>query len=85
MLKMKRIIQKILSVTFLFFSSFSQLYAVVAGSSESVSIQSHALFPAADTDNEMRGFGWFKNGFTLENAATNCSFNSIYPVSGSLD
>lgn len=63
-------------------TSCEPLYAIVAGSENSVSIQSHTLFPQADADNEMRGFGWFKNGFTLENSATTCIFNSVYPVSG---
>jgi hypothetical protein len=33
----------------------------------------------------MNGFAWFQNGFTLENAATSCTFNSIYSVSGPLN
>lgn len=58
------------------------LYAVIVGSTESVSIQSNITFPAADNDNMMLGFAAFKNGFTLENASTTCIFNSEYPVSG---
>ena len=32
--------------------------AVIVGSNESVSIQSHITFPAADTDNSILGFAW---------------------------
>ncbi|MDR3550808.1 MAG: hypothetical protein P4L31_05300 [Candidatus Babeliales bacterium] len=61
------------------------LHAVIAGSNESVSIQSHITFPAADTDNIMQGFSFFRNGFGLQDATTTCTFDSIYPISGLVD
>lgn len=66
------------------FFSFNSL-AVVKGSESAVSVQPLAVFPAADNDNEMLGFGWFKNGFTLEDSSTTCTFNSVYPVAGTAD
>jgi len=67
----------------LFFTSSTQ--CVVKGSDTVVSVEPLASFPAADTDNTMLGFGWFKNGFTLQDATTTCTFNSVYPVSGAVD
>lgn len=57
-------------------------HAVIIGSMTAVSLQPSINFPAADTDNYMSGFAWFKNGFTFEDATTTCSFDSVYPVSG---
>lgn len=81
---MKQIINTVL-FSFIFLSFVPKAWAVVAGSDNSVSIQSHTFFPAADADNAMNGFGWFKNGFSLENAATSCLFDSAYPISSSMN
>ena len=62
-----------------------QLNAAVKGSETAVSIQSSFSFPAADNDNTLLGFGWFKNGFSFEDNSTTCTFNSVFPVSGSID
>jgi len=56
--------------------------AVQKGSDTAVSVQDYAFFPAADSDNEMMAFAWFKNGIELEDATTSCTFSSIYPVAG---
>ena len=61
------------------------LFGVVKGSDSSVSVESNYTFPSVDTDNKILGFGWFKNGFSLEDAATTCTFDSVYPVSGTVD
>lgn|GEM_PF-1659476 len=66
----------------LFFPFFSR--AVVKGSETAVSVEPTATFLAADNDNTMLGFGWFKNGFTLEDSSTTCTFNCVYPVSGDI-
>lgn len=58
--------------------------AVVMGSNNSVSLQPSVNFPAADIDNTMLGFAWFKNGFTLQDNTTTCTFDAVYPVSGSV-
>ncbi len=58
--------------------------ALVVGSLNSVSVESLVTFPSADTDNAMVGFGWIKNGFALEDMATTCSFDNVFPVSGSV-
>ena len=68
----------------LLYESCSQ--AVVIGSSTEVSvITTSTLFPAADTNNTMLDFGWFQGGFTLEDATTSCTFNSVYPISGTVN
>lgn len=60
-------------------------YCLIAGSSILVSVQSLINFPSIDINNEMLGFGWFKNGFTLEDSSTTCKFNSVFPVSGTVN
>jgi hypothetical protein len=70
---------------FFFYTLFSiqaQLFCGIIGSFSSPSRQPLAVFPAADSDNEMRGFAAFEAGFTLENASTSCLFNSYFPVGG---
>jgi hypothetical protein len=67
-------------------TSFSEkILGVVIGSTTAVSIQPVANFPAADLDNTMLGFGWFQNGFTLEDSTTSCTFSSVFPVSGGIN
>ena len=61
------------------------LIAVIKGSETAVSVESSFTFSAADNNNTMLGFGWFKNGFTLEDSLTTCTFDSVYPVSGGVD
>jgi hypothetical protein len=68
----------ILSIT-----SFTE--CVIIGSESAVSVQPLASFPNTDSDNTMLGFGWFKNGFGLQDSTTTCTFNSVYPVSGTVD
>ena len=81
---------KFLSFKLFFLSCFFILFpftsnAVVKGSETVVSIEPFFTFPAADNDNAMLGFGWFKNGFALEDNTTTCTFDSVYPVSGNVD
>lgn len=63
----------------------SATHAVVIGSNSAVSLQPAVTFPASDTDNTMLGFAWFKNGFTLEDATTSVTFDTVFPVSGTVD
>ncbi|MFH0898907.1 MAG: hypothetical protein V1855_04980, partial [bacterium] len=56
--------------------------ALQKGSSTVVSIEDAVTFPAVDSDNQMLTFGYFKNGFSLEDASTTCTFYSIFPVAG---
>lgn len=60
------------------------LIAVIVGSDTAVSRQAAVTFPAIDSNNEMRGFAVFQNGFTLQNASTTCLFNDLFPVSGEI-
>lgn len=64
---------------------FQIIKPIVKGSETQVSIESFITFPQADSDNAMIGFGWFKNGFGLENSSTRVDFNSTYPVAGTVD
>ena len=63
---------------------FVPIYALVKGSATVVSIEASPTFPSADNDNTMLGFGWFRHGFTLQDSLTTCSFDSVFPVSGSI-
>lgn len=78
-------------VLLLFFSlfSFCDLAADTRGSESLVSVQSFFTFPENPGilagDNIMLGFGWFKNGFALQNSATECTFNDVFPVSGTVN
>lgn len=76
----------IVSMLLLSFPSFLQ--ADIKGSNSAVSVEPFFTFPQnplLGIANEMRGFGWFKNGFALENASTTCLFTSVYPVSGPIN
>ncbi len=71
---------------FLFIPLFSSsLFAAQKGSETVVSIEPHYTFPAADTDNKMLAFGWFKNGFTLEDVATSCTFDSVFSINSNVN
>lgn len=60
------------------------LLPVTKGSESAVSVESAFTFPAGE-ENVLLGFGWFKNGFTLQDATTTCTFNCVNPVSGNID
>lgn len=60
------------------------LNAKVVGSTTAVSLEPATFFPANETDNLIQGFAWLKNGFTLEDELTTCTFNGLYPVSGDI-
>lgn len=49
-----------------------------------ISLEPYALFPSSGTDNRLLSFGYFKNGFGLQDAKTSCTFSSIFPVSGQI-
>jgi hypothetical protein len=82
---MKYINKEVLVCTALaFLLSAINIQARQCGSETAVSIQPKAIFPAADEDNKLLGFGWFKNGFVLEDETTSCTFESVFPVSGEI-
>jgi hypothetical protein len=60
------------------------LDAKIVGSLTAVSLEPATTFPATEYDNLIQGFAWLKNGFTLEDATTTCTFNGLYPVSGDI-
>ncbi len=60
------------------------LNAKVVGSTTAVSLEPATTFYESETDNLIQGFAWLKNGFTLEDALTTCTFNGLYPVSGTI-
>lgn len=68
-------------------SVFLHVQADIKGSSLSVSVESYFEFPENPLlyANQMAEFGWFKNGFALENANTDCDFDSVFPVSGNVN
>jgi len=68
----------------LFILFFSPLRSTIKGSETQLSIEPFYTFPLSGTDNTMLGFGWFKNGFALEDSSTSCTFDSVFPVSGDI-
>ena len=80
-----------INILLLFLLGIACLYqpgsqAVVIGNKTAVFIIPNSpVFPASDSDNLMLGFGHFQGGFTLEDATTSCTFNSIFPVSGTVN
>ncbi len=80
------VISRIFASWFFFVSILfhTSLLAVIYGSETAVFVFPTVVFPAADSNNTMLGFGWFKNGFTLENSSTTCVFNCLNQVSGTL-
>ncbi len=60
------------------------LHAKIVGSTTAVSLEPAITFPSSDIDNLIQGFAWLKNGFTLEDSLTTCTFNGLYPVSGTV-
>lgn len=80
---MKKVLALFFSLIFLLCTPFAS--PVIKGSQTALSVQPHATFPASDLDNTMLGFGWFKNGFTFEDATASCTFDSVYPLSGPID
>ncbi|MBY0345473.1 MAG: hypothetical protein K2P98_01245, partial [Neisseriaceae bacterium] len=80
----------LLLVVFWLSSTITSIFSAPAGSNSLVSIISNTTFPTSDNDdvltpNEIRGFGWMKNGFSFGDASTTCTFNSVFPVSGTVD
>ena len=67
------------------FTLFFQLKCIQKGSDTVISIQPEATFPSSDSNNSMLAFGWFKNGFSLEDASTTCTFESVFPVCGNIN
>ncbi|MFH1643664.1 MAG: hypothetical protein ABIA74_00615 [bacterium] len=82
---MKKFSIILLSSILILISFFQIIFAVQKGSDTVISIQPEAIFPAADSDNAMLAFGWFKQGFVLENNSTTCTFESVFPVSSNIN
>ncbi|MCB9493804.1 MAG: WD40 repeat domain-containing protein [Epsilonproteobacteria bacterium] len=59
-----------------------KIQALVVGSNTTPSRESHATFPAADSDNTLLGVAAFVNGFSLEDNTTTCTYDNFFPVSG---
>lgn len=62
----------------------SMVYGLRVGSDALSTRQNRTFFPAAQTDNEIFGFAIIENGFTLQSAATTCSFDAFFPVAGNI-
>lgn len=62
-------------------SIFLPCSALIIGSDTTVSRETAATFPAADTNNTILGFASMDHGFKFENSSTTCTFNDFFPVS----
>ncbi len=73
------------NIFFLIFSvAGSLLQADSVGSDSSVSIESQYLFPTG-LSNQINSFAWMKSGFILEDYLTSCTFQSVFPVGGTVN
>ncbi|QQR49413.1 hypothetical protein IPF37_01015 [bacterium] len=64
----------------------ASLASIVFGSDATPSRQASMVsFPNTDTDNEMRGFSIFENGFLLQDYTTRCTYNALFPVSSNIN
>jgi len=76
----------VFSIVYLLLLLFpSYVFPDIKGSFSTVSFEPFFTFPQnplLDIANEMRGFGWFNNGFALQNSRTDCLFTGVFPVSG---
>jgi hypothetical protein len=62
------------------------MQALIVGSESAVSVVTTCtIFPATDNDNKIQGFVWLKGGFELEDETTSCTFDGVYPISGTVD
>ena len=61
------------------------LFGSVVGSDTECSRQEAVTFFEFDSNNKMNGFAHFENGFSLETPNTTCTFDSFFPVSGTVD
>ncbi|MCA9770212.1 hypothetical protein KC460_02470 [Candidatus Dependentiae bacterium] len=60
------------------------LESATVGSEVEVSKESNVTYSSKESDNEVVGFTAFDDGFKLENSATRVTYNSLFPVSGSI-
>lgn len=77
----------VLFLLLFFVLSFSKtLSADIHGSEISVSVEPYREFVPESliNPNRMLAFGFFKNGFGLQDTTTTCSFESVFPVAGSV-
>ncbi len=73
-------------IVFVVFFTYATSYADQVGSDTAVSIIPNYLFPASPIiPNQIEVFGWMKNGFALADNTTTCTFNSVFPVSGTVN
>lgn len=65
----------------------SDIKAEERGAETLVSIEPFYSFPAVPptNPNQMLTFGFFRNGFGLQDRTTTCTFKSVFPVSGSVN
>ena len=62
------------------------LFSLPFDNKELISLQeSIVTFPAADDDNRASGFVRFDAGFTLEDNTTTFTFDSLFPISGTIN
>lgn len=79
----KFLTKKIYVFLFISFTIFN-LNSLSIGSDNNPSRQSNAVF-SGPSNNEMNGFAIFEGGFTLQDLNTVCTFDSSFPVSGTVE
>lgn len=63
----------------------SDSFSITIGSNFFVSRENFSVFRQKDTDNIIKGFATFNEGFRLEDNTTTCTFDAYYPVGGQVN
>jgi hypothetical protein len=57
-------------------------FATTVGNDLAPSGVAFTTFPESDSDNQINGFAWMRNGFAFETGNTSVTFNALFPARG---
>lgn len=77
--------KKIIAIVGIASGLVSKVQATVFGSDTTIqAAQAFFTFPSGQSNNRLANYGWAPNGFALANSSTTATFDSVFPVSGSI-
>lgn len=85
MIVLRKLLFKIILPLLTLMLAPQNLFSLQVGSNTAPTRQASPDFVPTQNDNAMIGFASFENGFDLWDCATRCSFDALYPVSGTVD
>jgi len=78
--------QKTIIILGLLFNFYAQqARCLIVGSNTAASRQGFVVFPSTDSNNTMRGFAAFDNGFNLSDFTATCTFDDFWHVNGPIN